>query len=122
MKLVSRDLELHLRSRDERVMISMLFQSEVKSKFKLSKCSGEDDVIDRDEHKLYKVADKAHYYETHSARVQNLEVFLSIRLFALSEKILRVPSELLDLCCERFCLFLAASGRPSVCHRRFYSL
>lgn len=76
----------------EKIVISKRSQIKIQTK-----CSGEDDVVDRDEHKLYKVADKAHYYEAHCARVQNLKVFLSIWLLALGEKILRVTSELLDL-------------------------
>lgn len=53
-----------------------------------TKRSGEDDVVDWDEHKFYEVADKAHYNEAHRASVQNLEVLLSIGLLAFGEKIL----------------------------------
>jgi hypothetical protein len=70
-------------------------RSQIKIK---TKRSGEDDVVDWDEHKFYKVPDKTHYNETHSACVQNLKVFLSVWLFALCEKVLGIATELLDLC------------------------
>lgn len=58
-------------------------------------CSGQDYVVDWNEHKLNKVADKTHNYEAHCTGVQNLEVFLSVGLLAFGEEVLRIAAELL---------------------------
>ena len=67
----------------DKVVISKRSQIKIQTK-----SSGEDDVVDWDEHKFYEVADKTHNNEAHSACVQNLEVLLSVGLLALGEKIL----------------------------------
>ena len=75
----------------------------------LSISSWQDNVVDGNENKFDEVADEAHHYETHTTRIQDLEVLLLVRLLALRPEVLRVSWELLDRGSHR--LFLLDGAR-----------
>ena len=60
-------------------------------------CSGEDDVVDRNEHELDEVANNAHDCESHHACLQNFHVLAVVWLLALLVEVSRVLDELVDL-------------------------
>ena len=58
--------------------------------------SGEDDVVDGDEHKFDEVADETHHNKAHTAGIQDLEVLCLGGLLALGPEVLTVSGELLE--------------------------
>ena len=59
--------------------------------------SGEDDVVDGDEHQFDEVADCAHDEEADDAGLQDLHVLSPVGLLALLDEVLRVFHEAHDL-------------------------
>ena len=59
--------------------------------------SGEDDVVDRDEHKFNAVADRPHDEEAHDAGLEDLHVLSIVWLLALLVEHDRVSNKFLNL-------------------------
>ena len=79
--------------------------------------SGEDDVVDRDEHKFDEVADGAHDQETDDASLQDLHVLGLVWLLALFDEHHGVLGESRHLVCEAGFLLLLFLGHLCCCCR-----
>ena len=73
-------------------------------------CSiAQNNVVNRDEHKLYDVSDKTHHDEAHCRCLENLGVFSFVGSSTLVEEVLAILCKLLELVDNAlllFCVFL----------------